>query len=50
VFDDAFDCSIIGVRSVFPDGSRSSTTFDANDSVTVLGVTGLTASDFHFVI
>src|SRR6476620_2761586 len=24
--------------------------FDANDSVTVVGVTGLTAADFHFVV
>jgi hypothetical protein len=31
-------------------GTDSVIHFDANNSVTVLGVTGLTASDFHFVV
>jgi hypothetical protein len=31
-------------------GSSSIIHFDANNSVTVAGVTGLTAADFHFVV
>ena len=31
-------------------GTDSVIHFDANNSVTVLGVTGLTAADFHFVV